>query len=363
MGKKSGGSTQTYTPTEDEKRMQKISADYAEAVDPNARWLNTTARNLLEDSMGTVQVDFGALNQSAQNQIGQAQQGIAGLTAGGMEGFNQNMEAALKSGVNNVMGSTLTDWAEKGIINSSQSEKDMSNLSKNVSDTMAQQYSNNVSTLNGLYGQQAALANAGITTAAGAQEASQSPALSLWNASLGLNGATTSTLGAIAGQGTTTTTTSGGGSGILGGLFGLGSAAITACFTKDTEITLSNGAKAPIEAVKVGDQLKCYDRVKQEETVEDVIAVEENDVEQPIIKIMLKDDGGNTVILKTTLSQPLLREDGKFEDVGIMKIGTRLYGGYTVKDFSKSTYEKVYDIKTNGCNCYFAEGIVAYGVF
>lgn len=239
----------------------------------------------------------------------------------------------------------------------------MSNLSKNVSDTMAQQYSNNVSTLNGLYGQQAALANAGITTAAGAQEASQSPALSLWNASLGLNGATTSTLGAIAGQGTTTTTTSGGGSGILGGLFGLGSAAITACFTKDTEITLSNGAKAPIEAVKVGDQLKCYDRVKQEETVEDVIAVEENDVEQPIIKIMLKDDGGNTVILKTTLSQPLLREDGKFEDVGIMKIGTRLYGGYTVKDFSKSTYEKVYDIKTNGCNCYFAEGIVAYGVF
>ena len=62
--------------------------------------------------------------------------------------------------------------------------------------------------------------------AAWEQEAAQQPALNLWNASLGLNGSTTSALAAAAGKGTTTSSstqrTSGGGgllSGLLGGLF------------------------------------------------------------------------------------------------------------------------------------------------
>lgn len=365
MGKKGGSSTtvQSYQPTAEEVRLQKQAADYADAVAPNALWLNTTARNVLEDSLGTVQVDYNNLNQSAQNQIGQAQQGVAGLTAGGLEGYNQQMQAALQSGVNNVMGSTLNNLSQKGVLNSSVTNQAMNDISKNVSNTMAEQYSNNVSMLNGLYGQQASLAGQGITTAAGAQEAAIATPLAEWNASLGLNGANTSALSAMGGQGTTTSTGPSQSSGFLGAVAGLGSAAISAwCFTADTEITLANDSKMTIDALKVGDQIKCYDRRKQEETVEDIIAIEEQD-EQPIMKVMLKDDNGNTIILNTTLSQPLLREDNKFEDVGIMKIGTRLYGGYTVKDFSKSTYQKVYDIKTNGCNCYFADGVVAYGVF
>ena len=65
------------------------------------------------------------------------------------------------------------------------------------------------------------LGNSRITTAAAAQEAAQSPAVNLWNMSLGLNGAGNGTLAALSGKGTTTTTTSGGGlfSGLLGGLF------------------------------------------------------------------------------------------------------------------------------------------------
>lgn len=59
----------TYEPSEYELALQKISSDYAEAVAPNARYLNDTARKVLENSLGTVQVDFNRLNQNAQNQI------------------------------------------------------------------------------------------------------------------------------------------------------------------------------------------------------------------------------------------------------------------------------------------------------
>ena len=67
------------------------------------------------------------------------------------------------------------------------------------------------------------MANAPITTAAAAQEAAQNPAFNLWNASLGLNGATTGALAAASGKGTTNSisTSSGGKSGgLFGGLFG-----------------------------------------------------------------------------------------------------------------------------------------------
>jgi hypothetical protein len=74
-----------------------------------------------------------------------------------------------------------------------------------------------------LYGGLLQSSTAPITTAAAAQEAAQAPALSLWNASLGLNGAGTGALAAAAGKGTTTSTSQqqGGGlfSGLLGGLF------------------------------------------------------------------------------------------------------------------------------------------------
>lgn len=68
--------TSTYTPSEKEKYLMKQHGKYIDAVMPNAITLNDYAMNLLRDSLGTVQVDYNAMNQNAQNQIGNATNGL-----------------------------------------------------------------------------------------------------------------------------------------------------------------------------------------------------------------------------------------------------------------------------------------------
>lgn len=83
-----------------------------------------------------------------------------------------------------------------------------------------QQYLSSAGLINNINNNNIGNASAGITTAAGAQEAAQQPALNLWNASTGLASSGNSTLNALAGKGTTTTTQTTSGGGLLGGLFG-----------------------------------------------------------------------------------------------------------------------------------------------
>ena len=223
-----GGSSTTvneskYTPSEYELQLQKAQANYADAIAPNSLWLNDTARNVLQDSLGTVQVDYNKLNQNAQNQISGAQNGITNLQNGQLpQSYLDNMTAAIQSGVQNSYGNLLNNSANKGVLNSSVTTAGLNDISKNVANTMAQQYTNNISQLSNLYNNQINSATAGTTAAAAAQEAAQQPALNLWNASIGLNGTTTGALAAAAGKGATTSTAtqSGGGGGMLGGLLG-----------------------------------------------------------------------------------------------------------------------------------------------
>lgn len=257
-----GGTTvtnnSTYTPTEYELQLQKAQADYAKAIAPNSLWLNDTARNILQNSIGAVRVDFDRLNNQAQQQIAQNQQNLANLapsntaaankanaTLGQLQNgilpsaYQMNMQNAIRSSLQNTMGTQLNSLANRGVLNSSVTTSAMNDISKNAADTVAQQYQNNIQTVGGLANRQMAnamnanSANAGIygnlinsatqpiTTAAAAQEAAQKPALNLWNASLGLNGSTTSALAAAAGKGTTTSTShQSGGGGLLSGLMG-----------------------------------------------------------------------------------------------------------------------------------------------
>lgn len=332
-----GGTTvtnnSTYTPTEYEMQLQKAQANYADAISPNSLWLNDTARDILQDSLGTVQVDFNSLNNQAQNQINSTNSGLSSLTGSNTSAANstnsklsnlasgygiaanstnntlgniansygaaantannayaslqngvlpnsylQNMADAISSSMTNTLGKSLNSLANKGVLNSSVTNEALNDIESNTANTLAQNYLNNISILQGLagsqynttsdaLGNQANIANtqlsntntaignqensvnqqytnalnannsnasiynnlannatAGITTAAAAQEAAQSPALALWQASLGLQGNTNSALAAAAGKGTTTSTSTqkgGGGliSGLLGGLF------------------------------------------------------------------------------------------------------------------------------------------------
>lgn len=369
MGKK-GGSSQTivesYKPTEQEIRLQKQAADYAEAVAPNALWLNNVAQGLLKDSLGTIQVDYNNLLQNATNQTNTAQQGIADLQQGILpSAYQQNMEDSIRSGVENTMGQTLNNLGARGILNSSVTNTAMNDISKNASDAMAQQYQNNIGTLNGLYGQQASLAGQNISLSAAAQEAAQQPSLNLWNASLGLNsGGTLGALNAVAGQGTTTSKTStSGGSNWLGGLFtGAANAGMSAlfCFVGETPIRMADGTVKAIKDVKAGDSVKAYDTETGKETEETVIETM-SPHESEVYMVSCIDEDGKVRKVTTTTTQPLLGVDGEFIDMAILRIGQELKNVGRINQISHKGVREIYDLKITGVNTYFANDFIAKG--
>ena len=99
---------QSYQPTQYELQLQKVQADLANQYAPNASWLNDTAKNLLQNSLGAVQVDFNKLNNQAQNQINSANQSNQNLASGIQSQLNdtnktnQSISSGIQSQLNNA---------------------------------------------------------------------------------------------------------------------------------------------------------------------------------------------------------------------------------------------------------------------
>lgn len=361
LHKKGSSSTtvQSYQPTAEERKLMGLSADYAEYVMPNAQKLNDSAANMFFESLGDTQVDYTALLEQAQQQTAAAQQGISDLTQGKLpDSYTQNMTDAIASGVENTMGSALDSLASRGVLSSSVTTQAMNDISKNVSDTMAQQYLNNISTLNGLYGQQATLAGQNIANSAAAQEAAQAPAMNAWNMSLGLGGATNSALAAVGNKGTTTSTQSqSGGSGLFGGILtGLAGNGALFCFSEDTKVKTPDGDRF-IRHIKPGDKV-----IAAAATGEDKEA-EVTDVLKPVYSdvyvVVCDGEKGKKNYVSTTLTQPLLTADGDYKEVSMLRIGTVLKGAGKVRGIVYSGERKVYDLKLASGDAYYANGFTA----
>ncbi len=429
-GGKGGSSVtnvQSYQPTDEEIRLQKQTADYSEAVAPNALALNNYAMGLLKDSLGTVQVDYNTMNKNAQNQIGNAMGGMAGLlgsnnaatasansilgnisnqtgmlagraaqdygklAAGNIPStYQTNMENSIRSALENTMGKTVNSLGNRGVINSSVTNEALNDIEKNAADTVAQQYQQNINqsadllgrqndTLGNALNQQAQYAqqqfentqnnnsqNSGlysnlinsaaqpIATAAAAQEAAITPAQSLWNSSLGLNGASLGALNAASGKGTTTSTQtmSGGGGGFFSGLLGgIGSYLGAACFPAGTKISMTDGTEKDIKYIDTGDVVATDNG--DNAIVMEVMKPHYNDVYEIIC-----DDGS----VRTTATQPLMMADGEnYIFAGDLTEGVELRRVGKVKEVRFVDKMKVYDFKTSGENQYIADGFVAMG--
>lgn len=312
--------------------------------------------------MADTKVDYSKLLSDAQGQIGAAQQGVAGLANGVLpEEYQKNMENSIKAGVQSSVGSMVNDLGGRGVLNSSVTNTQLQGINDAAANAMAEQYNNNIGTLNGLYGQQAALAGQNITTAAGAQEAATAPGKAAWEMSVGLNGSTLGALNAMGGQGTTTSTQSqSGGSGLFGGvLTGLAGNAGLFCFTEDTKIKTPGGEKK-ISELKVDDKVIGYsilDNCEKEETVTEVMKPYHNSV----YMVVCDDEQGEKHCVRTTATQPLLTAKGFFVIVGEMTIGTMLKGVGKVVGIIFEGERKVYDLKVSGSNTYYADGFIAKG--
>lgn len=222
MFKGKGSSTTTYQMSPEERALLVKQMGYLDKIYPNMIQLNNRAGDILWNSFADTQYDFNNANQKAQQQINEAQQGLGNLTNGQLpQAYTDNMTASVQSGVQNSVGNLLNNMANKGVVNSSVMTQGMNDISKNVADTMANKFTDNVQTLGSLYNDRINNAGQGITTAAGAQDAAINIPKQMWQLSLGLDSANSGTLGQIAGKyGTTTTKQNGNGLGSF-----LGSAA------------------------------------------------------------------------------------------------------------------------------------------
>lgn len=357
MGKKGGGSTTTtYKPSDEEKALINEELGYVQAVKPNALKLNDIAGNLLYNSLGANQVDYNKLMGNALSQIQQGQTGISNLSQGNIPAaYQENMEKSIQSGVQNSVGNLLGDLGARGVVNSSVMDTGLKGINDSAANTMAQQWGNTISQLQSLYGQQIDAAGQPIANASAAQEAAQQPALNLWNASLGLNGATTGALSAIGGKGATTQSQSGG-SGLFGGL--LTGAASMFCFAPETKVKKADGKEVVITDIVVGDEILCphIDGTETKEKVLQILNPKYNDCWNIICK-----DGQDIHCVSATLTQPLLTADGSFVEIGKLTLGRELKGRGKVINMVHSGERKVYDLQVTGENNYYADGFIAKG--
>lgn len=156
-GKGGGGSSSSsYTPSAQELQLINYMAKNAEqaqtGMDSLLGQFNTgvqsdTFKNLLSNSLNQIQSGQNLTSQLTQGQLPTA--------------YTDNMTNAIKTGVNNTVGSVINSLGNRGVLNSSVTNKAMNDIEKNVSDTMAQQYSNNIGQLAGLANQQIGTAIAG----------------------------------------------------------------------------------------------------------------------------------------------------------------------------------------------------------
>lgn len=366
-----GTTTQTYTPTAEEKKLWGLQADYEEYVMPNAKELNDWARQSIIDSYGRVNVDYGQLSDNAQSQIAQANNLVGQLMNGEMPSmFQSNMEQALRQGVNNTVGSAISALGNRGITNSSVTNTAIQGINDSVANTMAQQYTGNIGLLQSLAGQSVDQAAQGITTAAGAQEASMNPSMTMWNASMGLDNTNIGAIQALGGKGTTTTTTPGqsGWASVGSGLLGLGSSLAAGgafaegglfCFPSGTVIEAGR-KDINIEDVKVGDKVVGYDEDNKRQTGIEVIEVAKPRLEQ-IYKLVteLKD---KEYSVRTTPSQPILMADGKYKLLAHIKVGDKIKGKGEVKLVDYLGIGFVYDLRLKDNFSYMADGFIVKGM-
>lgn len=366
-----GGSTttQTYTPTAEERRLWNLEADYQEYNNQNKKLLSDWGRESLIDSYGRVNVDYEQLSNNAQSQIAQANNLVGQLMNGELPAaYQQNMEQALQRGVNNTVGSAINSLGNRGILNSSVTNTAIQGINDSVANTMAEQYTNNIGLLQGLAGQSVDQAAQGITTAAGAQEASMAPAMTMWNAANGMDGNTIGAVSALGGKGTTTTTQKTSSSNPLSAVVGLGSSLAAGgafgsgglfCFPVGTVIEAGR-KDINIEDVKVGDKIVGYDENNKRHTGVEVVEVAQPRLQQIYRLITVLKDEEQSV--RTTPSQPILMQDNKYKMLAHISVGDKVKGKGEVVAVDYLGYGLVYDLRLEDNYSYMADGFIVKGM-
>lgn len=157
-GKGGGGSSSSssYQPSAQEQVLMDYMKQNADSAEGGIKsMLNQFNSGVNSDSFKNLLGQSSGLIQSGQNMYSNLMNGKLPTA------YTDNMSDAIKTGVQNTVGSTVNGLAGRGVLNSSVTNKALNDIEGNVSNAMAQNYNQNVSQLAGLAGNQIQSATAG----------------------------------------------------------------------------------------------------------------------------------------------------------------------------------------------------------
>lgn len=160
-GKGGGGSSSAesqYQMSPEERRAKALANEIAETFVSGSKSIGNQYSNAVQSQ------DFINLLNEAGNSIKQGQSGIALAANGELNPiYQQNMEDSLRTGVNNTVGNLLNSLGNRGVLNSSVTNKALNDVSANVADSMTKAYMSNLGQQAGLSGNLINTANAGYS--------------------------------------------------------------------------------------------------------------------------------------------------------------------------------------------------------
>jgi hypothetical protein len=313
---------------------------------------------------GTYTPDWSTLADNYNKTMSGVNSGYSTLANGELPtAYATARQKALQDDLTSTVGSSISGLANRGILNSSVTNRALDDISQNASDTLEKQYINDLSTQANLLGQQSSNALSTLSGNSTAQGASYVPASTLLSYASQLysnpyNMYNTMYSGRMNSGGTTTTQNSSnnGKDGFWGGVGSLGAAAIKACFTKDTLVSTPYGKKR-ISDLEVGDKvlsLSADDKIKVGTVIE---------VRKPVKNHIVDVQFGNGSVWHTTDTQTV------YTSPGMELVGDAVHPSITedgertpiMSVVDTGRIDNVYDVVIDGRNIFFVEGIAAEG--
>lgn len=359
---KGGGGTQTTTKNIPDQTANEASLENG-LVSYDKTGLNS-ASGLLSQGIDainkTYNPDWQNLGSNYNQTMADVSNGYNDLANGNLPtSFAAARQQALNSDLTGTVGSAISSLGSRGILNSSVTNNAMNNISQNASDTLAKNYSSDLSTEASLLNQKASNAANVLSNNAVAQNASYTEPTSLLNFASQLstpaqNMYNTMYAGRMNSAGTTTTQKSDGSS-TWGAVGSIGSGIIS-CFVGNTHVRTPHGYKRIVD-IKLGDEVYSLNDNDQL-CVEKVLKILPPHM-RPIVEASFEDG----TFIETTESQRFYTSPW-FEYVGKMKNPAFTFSRDKVrllKSIETAKQDLVYDIVVSGRNIFFANGIAVEG--
>lgn len=347
--------------TPEQNQLMQNQMDWFANLAPSINSLANIGNNSLSN---IAQFDYGKMFNDNMGQQQNIQAGYNGLAQGKLpDGWANEQATAIERSMGNALGSTMAKWADKGLVNSSLSQKAFGDVSGWAANELQKNYLNNLSAAGSALGNSM---NALWTPMAQAQQAEQASWQTPSNA-FGLAGQLNQPISDLLSQllqqqtdlsspAQTMVTQKSSPWGAIGSLAGqLGSAAIgAACFPAGTLIDTPRG-EIPIEEIRNMD-------VVSGEDGQDEVVLETYEATKPELYVIITDKG----TLRTTEGQRLMLSNDELKRAENLEAGDKLVHRDSfakIQAIEKEVAEvEVYELDTTGKNLFWADGFLVEGM-